>query len=74
MATDCPLRQYGIEISGRETPAEIDARVKEMMEAAKAGGGYVLMPTAAPINIPLSPRTEANYLAFIEAGYKYGGY
>lgn len=58
----------------QETPEEIDARVKEMMNAAKAGGGYVLMPTAAPINIPLSPRTEANYLAFIAAGEKYGRY
>ena len=57
-----------------ETPQEIDARVCEMMDAAKSGGGFVLMPTAAPINIPLSPRTEANYIAFIEAGYKYGIY
>ncbi|HEY3378924.1 MAG TPA: uroporphyrinogen decarboxylase family protein [Armatimonadota bacterium] len=57
-----------------ETPPEIDARVREMMTEAKAGGGYVLMPTAAPINIPLSPRTEANYLAFIEAGHRYGCY
>ena len=58
----------------QETPAEIDARVKEMMDAAKAGGGYVLMPTAAPINIPLSPKTEANYLAYFQAGIKYGQY
>jgi len=58
----------------QETPVEIDVRVKEMMDAAKAGGGYVLMPTAAPINIPLSPRTEANYLAYIAAGEKYGRY
>ena len=57
-----------------ETPEEIDARVREMMVAAKAGGGFVLLPTAAPINVPLSPRTEANYFAFIEAGHKYGGY
>lgn len=57
-----------------ETPPEIDARVRDMMDAAKAGGGFVLMPTAAPINIPLSPRTEANYFAFIDAGHKYGGY
>ena len=58
----------------RETPEEIDARVKVMMDEAKAGGGYVLMPTTAPLNIPLSPITEANYFAFIEAGHKYGQY
>jgi hypothetical protein len=57
-----------------ETPAEIDARVKTMMEEAKAGGGFVLMPTAGPLNIPLSPKTAANYLAFIDAGHKYGRY
>lgn len=58
----------------QETPAEIDARVKVMMDEAKGEGGFVLMPTAAPINVPLSPRTEANYRAFIEAGLKYGRY
>ncbi len=58
----------------QETPDEIVARVKAMMDEAKAGGAYVLMPTAAPINIPLSPRTEANYLAFIAAGEQYGRY
>lgn len=58
----------------QETPAEIDARVQEMMREAKAGGGYVLMPTSAPLNIPLSPVTEQNYIAFIDAGYKYGQY
>ena len=35
------------------------------MAQAKDGGGLVLMPTAAPINVPLSPKTEANYKAFI---------
>jgi len=58
----------------QETPEEIDVRVRVMMDAAKTGGGYVLMPTAAPIDIPLSPRTAANYQAFIEAGWKYGEY
>ncbi|MHB9132504.1 MAG: uroporphyrinogen decarboxylase family protein [Armatimonadota bacterium] len=58
----------------QETPAEIDARVKVMMDEAKAGGGYVLLPTAGPINIPLAPKTEENYIAFIEAGLKYGRY
>ena len=56
------------------TPEQIDNAVREQMDAAKAGGGYVLMPTASPINEPLSPVTERNYLAWIEAGHKYGGY
>ncbi len=56
------------------TPEEMDELVKKSMDAAKKGGGYVLMPTASPINVPLKPQTEANYFAFIEAGLKYGAY
>ena len=55
-------------------PDEVDAVVKSQMDAAKAGGGYVMLPTAAPINIPLSPKTERNYFAWIDAGLKYGTY
>lgn len=57
-----------------ETPAEIDARVKVMMDEAKTGGGYVLMPTAGALNIPLAAKTAGNYLAFVEAGHQYGQY
>jgi len=56
------------------TPPQVRQIVKRRMEQGKAGGRYVLMPTAAPINVPLSPRTEANYLAYLEAGREYGGY
>jgi hypothetical protein len=52
----------------------IDALVRKAMEEAKDGGGFVLMPTAAPINVPLSRRTEENYLQYIESGLKYGAY
>jgi hypothetical protein len=52
----------------------IDALVKKAMEEAKEGGGFVLMPTAAPINVPLSKKTEENYLQYIESGLKYGAY
>ena len=52
----------------------IDAMVKQQMDDAKDGGGYILMPTAAPINEPLAPQTEQNYFAWIDAGLKYGGY
>jgi hypothetical protein len=44
------------------------------MGQAKEGGGFVLIPTAGPINVPLSPRTEANYKAFIDAGLEFGRY
>ncbi len=56
------------------TPDEVRAEVRKIMHQAREGGGFVLMPTAAPITIPLSPATEANYRAFIEAGLEFGNY
>ena len=56
------------------TPGEIRTEVRKIMSQAKDGGGFVLMPTAAPINLPLSPTTETNYRAFIEAGLEFGSY
>jgi uroporphyrinogen-III decarboxylase len=56
------------------TPGQVRAEVQKIMGQAKDGGGFVLMPTAAPINLPLSPQTEANYKAFIDASLEFGGY
>ncbi len=56
------------------TPNQVRAEVGKVMDQAKAGGGFVLMPTAAPINVPLAPQTEANYKAFVEAGLERGRY
>ena len=56
------------------TPEQVRAEVARIMGQAKAGGGFVLMPTAAPINLPLSPKTEENYKAFINAGLELGQY
>lgn len=56
------------------TPDDVRAQVRKIMSQAKEGGGFVLMPTAAPINLPLSAKTEANYRAFIDAGLEFGRY
>ena len=48
--------------------------VKEILRDAMEGGGFVLLPTAAPINTPLALRTEENYLAMIETALEYGRY
>jgi len=53
---------------------EVRDYVKNCMSSAKDGGGYIIMPTAAPINIPLSPKTEANYRTFIETALEFGQY
>ena len=60
-----------LEFSSRE---RIDYLVKKAMYAAKEGSGFVLMPTAAPINVPLSAKTEENYFQMIESALKYGIY
>jgi len=58
----------------QESEDQIADRVKDMMAQAKEGGHYVLLPTAAPINIPLSPVTERNYITMIETALECGHY
>ncbi|MDW7656240.1 MAG: uroporphyrinogen decarboxylase family protein [Bacillota bacterium] len=55
-------------------PEQIDALVKNAMDDAKGDSGFVLMPTAAPINDDLSPVTERNYIQMIESAHRYGKY
>jgi len=58
----------------RGTPADVRREVRKCMEAAKHGGGYVILPTAAPINIPLAPATAENYKTFIRTAIEEGVY
>lgn len=53
---------------------EIRKEVIKCMDDAKENGGYIIMPTAAPINIPLSEKTEENYVTYIETALEYGEY
>ncbi len=66
----------GVELVDLEngTPQSIEILVKNCMEQAKSGGGYVILPSACPINADLSQKTEQNYYTFIESAIKYGGY
>jgi uroporphyrinogen-III decarboxylase len=70
----CLFGNLELKLLEHGTPDEVTAVVKACMDAAKAGGGYVIMPTAAPINVPLSVQTERNYLRFIDAALEYGAY
>lgn len=63
-----------LKILEQSTPDEVRSEVRRIMDQAKDGGGFVLMPTAAPINRPLSAKTEANYRAFIDAALEFGKY
>jgi uroporphyrinogen decarboxylase len=56
------------------TCEQVAGAVRGCMDAAKQGGGYVIMPTAAPINSPLAARTVDNYLCFIKTALACGVY
>jgi len=52
----------------------VEQLVRGTMAAGKPGGRFIIMPTAAPIDIPLSPRTEANYFRYVETALETGLY
>lgn len=56
------------------TERDVEDAVRRCMAEAKEGGGYVIMPTAAPINTPLSAQTERNYRVFIDTALELGAY
>ncbi len=53
---------------------EVAAEVRKTMAVAKQGGRFVIMPTAAPINVPLGERTAGNYRTFIDVALECGLY
>ncbi|HHY81309.1 MAG TPA: hypothetical protein GX505_01355 [Clostridiales bacterium] len=55
----------------RCTKEEIYEMVRNAIEEGKSGR-FILSPTAGPYEASIGERTVQNYLAFIEAGIKYG--
>jgi hypothetical protein len=70
----CLLGPTEVKLLEQGSGDEVERHVRACMDAAKAGGGYILMPTAAPYGTPLPRKTEENYLRYIDAGVKYGKY
>ena len=70
----CLFGNLQLKLLENADPNEVRDMVRRCMEDAKEGGGYIIMPTAAPINIPLSQKTEENYHVFIETALEYGKY
>ncbi len=48
--------------------------VRKCVEEGKPGGNFVALPTATPLNVPLSPRTEENFKIFIDTVLEMGVY
>ena len=70
----CLFGNLQLKLLEAASPDEVRNTVSRCMEDAKKGGGYVIMPTAAPINVPLSPKTEENYRVFIDTALESGVY
>lgn len=57
-----------------KTADQIRQLTREVLDSAAGGGGFVLLPTATPINIPLSRLTENNIITMVETALEYGQY
>lgn len=55
-------------------PDEMRKLVIKCIEDGKEGGNFVIMPTATPISIPLSPVAERNFNILIDTALEYGQY
>jgi len=56
------------------TPPQMKSRVKQLMDAAKAGGGFILSPACPLFHSRMPEKIEANIRAYVDAGLEYGRY
>lgn len=48
--------------------------MEQLMAEGKPGGNFVVLPTATPLNVPLSPRTEENFRIMVDTALELGEY
>jgi uroporphyrinogen-III decarboxylase len=72
--TMCLFGNMQLKLLEHGSTADVRAAVQLAMDSAKGEGGYVIMPTASPINVPLAPKTIENYRVFIETALELGQY
>lgn len=65
-----------VQLKDLENLSAKDMREKmvRLMEEGKPGGNFVVLPTATPLNVPLSPRTEENFRIMVDTALEYGRY
>ncbi|MBI4579617.1 MAG: hypothetical protein HY718_07945 [Planctomycetes bacterium] len=56
------------------TPDQMRQAVREAIDVGAPGGGFVLLPTAAPFMVPLDPRCLANARVMYETAHEDGRY
>jgi hypothetical protein len=56
------------------TPDQMRQHMRDAIAAGAAGGGFVLLPTAAPFMVPLDPRCLANARIMYETAHELGQY
>jgi hypothetical protein len=70
----CLCGNLELKLLEQGSPEEVARTVKESMIAAKSGGGFIMLPTASPINSPLAAKTTQNYMTFIKTAIECGRY
>lgn len=58
----------------RASVPQVRAMVREAMDKAKPGGGYILCPCARPYEHPIPEQTSRNLIEMLRAGREYGEY
>ncbi len=55
-------------------PKDLEQQIRATIEEGAPGGGFVLLPTAMPIDVPLPEEKAANIETYLRAGRSYGVY
>jgi len=58
----------------RLSAADMREKMVRLIEEGKPGGNFVVLPTATPLNVPLSPRTEENFRIMVDTVLELGSY
>jgi uroporphyrinogen-III decarboxylase len=56
------------------TAEEVREEVRQAIEIGAPGGGFVILPTAAPFHVPLTQQTLANAEMMYQATHEFGSY
>ena len=70
----CLIGNIQVDQMYRSTPEKIEQLVREVIEQGKPNGGFILGISASFFSSDMSDEVLANYMAYIDAGRRYGQY